>query len=101
MLETNATPEIHESTTDDEVSPPSQEVSSKRSGGRKAKGSQEAGSTNSTKRLLILLKPDKTYELLKEADLQAAGAGCVKDPTLQLVEGILLVPEISFKNATR
>lgn len=98
MFETIETDEIHESTTSDQSPRSSQEAQPKRSKGRKPKEQQEA---RSAKRLLVLLKPDKTYELLTEGELQAAGAGCVKDPTLQLVEGTLLVPEISFKNATQ
>lgn len=45
----------------------------------------------------LLLNANGKYKELTESDLQTEAASVVKDPTLRLVKGQFLVPQISFK----
>lgn len=49
--------------------------------------------------LFLLLYSNGKYKELKESELTAEAAGVLKDPTLRLVKGQCMVPEISFKLA--
>lgn len=45
----------------------------------------------------LLLYPNGKYKELRESDLNSEAAGVLKDPSLRLVKGQALVPQISFK----
>jgi hypothetical protein len=45
----------------------------------------------------LLLSANGKYKELSEDELQTEAASVVKDPTLRLVKGQFLVPQISFK----
>ena len=47
--------------------------------------------------IYLLLNANGKYKELTESDLQTEAASVVKDPTLRLVKGQFLVPQISFK----
>jgi hypothetical protein len=47
--------------------------------------------------IYLLLSANGKYRELSEAELQVEAAGVVKDPSLRLVKGQFLVPQISFK----
>lgn len=48
----------------------------------------------------VLLSANGKYRELREADLLSEAATLLKDPSLRLIKGQLLIPTISFKEAT-
>ena len=46
--------------------------------------------------IYLLLSANGKYKELSEAELQIEAASVLKDPTLRLVKGAYLVPQISF-----
>ncbi len=49
--------------------------------------------------IYLLLFANGKYKELKESELTTEAAGVLKDPSLRLVKGQCLVPQISFKVA--
>jgi hypothetical protein len=55
--------------------------------------------TNSDGPIYLLLFANGKYKELRESELNAEAASVLKDPTLRLVKGRFLIPQISFKVA--
>ncbi len=49
--------------------------------------------------IYLLLFANGKYKELRESELQTEAAGVLKDPTLRLVKGQFLIPQVSFKTA--
>lgn len=49
--------------------------------------------------IYLLLFSNGKYKELRESELNSEAAGVFKDPTLRLVKGQFLIPQISFKVA--
>src|SRR5215475_613855 len=49
--------------------------------------------------IYLLLFSNGKYKELRESELNSEAAGVLKDPTLRLIKGQFLVPQISFKVA--
>ena len=49
--------------------------------------------------VFLLLYPNGKYKELRESELNTEAADVLKDPTLRLVKGLPLIPQISFKTA--
>ncbi len=49
--------------------------------------------------VFLLLYPNGKYKELRESELNTEAADMLKDPTLRLVKGLPLIPQISFKTA--
>jgi hypothetical protein len=49
--------------------------------------------------IYLLLFSNGKYKELRESELNTEAAGALKDPTLRLVKGQFLIPQISFKVA--
>ena len=49
--------------------------------------------------IYLLLFSNGKYKELRESELNSEAAGVLKDPTMRLIKGQFLVPQISFKVA--
>lgn len=49
--------------------------------------------------VFLLLYPNGKYKELRESELNTEAADVLKDPSLRLVKGLPLIPQISFKSA--
>jgi hypothetical protein len=61
---------------------------------KKPEAAQSKPATNGP--IYLLLSANGKYKELSEAELQVEAASVLKDPTLRLVKGLYLVPQISF-----
>ncbi|MBO0862541.1 MAG: hypothetical protein J2P21_29390 [Chloracidobacterium sp.] len=87
-----------------ELSAPTSEITASSKIKPKAAKSKPAGKqiskpTPNNGPVYLLLFANGKYKELRESELNTEAAGVLKDPTLRLVKGQYLVPQISFKVA--
>jgi len=82
---------------DSKVADSAAETSTKQVAKAKPKPAAKPKPVTTTGPVYLLLFANGKYKELREAELNSEAASVLKDPSLRLIKGQILVPQISFK----
>ncbi len=80
----------------EKAAPAGEKTAASKAKPKPAKPKPAAAATNNGP-IYLLLSANGKYRELKESELTSEAAGVVKDPSLRLVKGQFMIPQISFK----